>query len=363
MTKLDDARQIINEVDKQMAELFERRMFAAKMVAEYKQERGLPIFDGAREKQVIEKNTAYIQNEALRSYYVSFLQHTMDVSKQYQHRLMEGMRVAYSGVPGAFAEIAAKKAFPDATAVAYADFASAYRAVEDGECDCAMLPVENSNNGDVGQVMDLSFFGSLHVNGMYELPVTQNLLTLPTADISTIKEVISHPQALGQCSEYIARHGWKEIQCVNTAVAAKMVAESGRNDIAAIGSADAAERYGLIVLEPHIQADSDNTTRFAIFSKSAKSPSASDSRFVMSFTVNNEAGSLGRAVSVIGKYGFNLRALKSRPTKALSWEYYFFVEGEGNIHSDKGRKMIEELNECCNEVKIIGSFEKETVIK
>ncbi len=363
MTKLDDARLIINEVDGKIAELFERRMQAAKMVAEYKQERGLPIFDAAREAQVIEKNSALIQNDALRSYYITFLQHVMDVSKAYQHRLLEGMRVAYSGVPGAFAEIAAKKAFPDATAVAYADFNSAYKAVENGECDCAMLPVENSNNGDVGQVMDLAFFGSLHINGMYELPVTQNLLALPGASISSIKEVISHPQALGQCSEYILRHGWREIQSVNTAVAAKMVSESDRTDIAAIGSADAAEKYGLTVLEPHIESDSSNTTRFAIFSKSAKTPAPSDTRFVMSFTVNNEAGSLGKAVSVIGQYGFNLRALKSRPTKKLSWEYYFFVEGEGYIYSDSGKEMLEKLNECCNEVKVIGSFEKELVIK
>jgi len=363
MTKLDEARQIINEVDSKIAELFERRMYAAKMVAEYKQERGLPIFDAAREAQVIEKNSALIKNEALRSYYISFQQHVMDVSKAYQHRLLEGMRVAYSGVPGAFAEIAAKKAFPDATAVPYADFASAYKAVENGECDCAMLPVENSNNGDVGQVMDLAFFGDLHINGMYELPVTQNLLALPGANVSSIKEVISHPQALGQCAEYISRHGWNEIQAVNTAVAAKMVAESGRTDIAAIGSVDAAENYGLIVLEPHIETDSSNTTRFAIFSKSAKNPSPTDARFVMSFTVNNEAGSLGKAVSVIGQYGFNLRALKSRPTKKLSWDYYFFVEGDGNIYSDKGREMLEKLNECCNEVTVIGSFEKELVIK
>ncbi len=363
MTKLDDARQIINEVDKQIAELFERRMYAAKMVAEYKQERGLPIFDGAREKQVIEKNSAYIKDENLRSYYINFQQHMMDVSKAYQHRLMEGMRVSYSGVPGAFAEIAAKKAFPDASAVAYADFAGAYEAVVNGECDCAMLPVENSNNGDVGQVMDLAFFGELHINGMYELPVTQNLLALPGSDLSGIREVISHPQALGQCSEFIARYGFKETQCVNTAVAAKMVSESGRLDYAAIGSEEAARQYGLIVLQPHIETDSTNTTRFAIFSKSPKTPSSNDGKFVMTFTVNNVAGSLGRAVSVIGKYGFNLRALKSRPTKALSWEYYFFVEGDGYIYSENGLKMLEELRECCNEVTVIGCYEKEIAIK
>ncbi len=363
MTKLDDARKIINEVDEKIAELFEKRMYAAKMVAQYKQERGLPIYDGAREKQVIEKNSAYIKDDNLRSYYISFQQGVMDISKAYQHRLLEGMRVAYSGVPGAFAEIAAKKAFPDASPVPYADFAGAYDAVVRGECDCAMLPIENSLGGDVGQVMDLAFFGALHINGMYELPVTQNLLALPGATLTDIREVISHPQALGQCAEFISRYGFRETQCVNTAVAAKMVAESGRTDLAAIGSEDAAEKYGLTVLQPHIEDDMSNTTRFAIFSRSAKNPSPTDSRFVMTFTVNNVAGSLGKAVSVIGKYGFNLRALKSRPTKALSWEYYFFVEGDGYIYSEDGLRMLEELKECCNEVTVTGCYEKETVIK
>lgn len=363
MTKLDEARKIINEVDRQIATLFEQRMYAAKMVAEYKQERGLPIFDGAREKQVIENNSAYIRNRELVAYYADFQQSVMDISKAYQHRLMEGMRVAYSGVEGAFAEIAAKKAFPDAAAVAYADFESAYNAVVKGECDCAMLPIENSRNGDVGQVMDLAFFGELYINGVYELAVTQNLLALPGSSTDRIREVISHPQALGQCEEFIARHGFRKTQCVNTAVAAKMVSESGRQDIAAIASADAAKKYGLTILQPDIQTDAANTTRFAIFSRSRKSPSAGDNRFVMTFTVNNVAGSLGKAVSVIGEHGFNLRALKSRPTKDIRWEYYFFAEGDGNLHSESGIKMLDELRKCCNEVKITGYYEKEIAIK
>lgn len=363
MTKLEQAREIISSVDKQMASLFEQRMQAAEQVAAYKQAHGLQIFDPVRERALLERNEALIENEAYRSYYVSFLQHTMDLSKSYQRRLLEGMRVAYSGVKGAFAEIAAGKVFPDATAVPYADFAAAYKAVERDECDVAILPIENSYNGDVGQVMDLAFFGSLHINGIYELEVTQNLLALPGTRLQDVREVISHPQALGQCAEYIRRYGWKETQAVNTAVAARTVAASGRGDLAAIGSVEAGELYGLEKLEGHIEESSGNTTRFAVFARSAKAPAAGEDHFVMTFTVGNEAGALGKAVSVIGEKGFNLKALKSRPTKNLSWDYYFFVEGEGNVHSPEGKEMIACLSDCCKSVKVLGSFDKEIKVK
>lgn len=362
MNQLEQARNIIAEVDAEMATLFEKRMQAAEMVAAYKKEKGLPVLDAAREQELLEKGSKRITRECLRSYYVSFLQHTMDVSKAYQHRLLEGMRVAYSGVPGAFAHIASMRVFPDATAQPYPDFAAAYKAVENDECDVAILPIENSYNGDVGQVMDLAFFGSLHINGIYELQVTQNLLVLPGTTMEDIKEVISHPQALGQCAEYIRSYGWAQTQAVNTAVAAKTVAERMDKSLAAIGSVEAGERYGLQKLEGHIEQDSGNTTRFAVFSRSPKAPSATDGRFVMTFTVNHEAGSLGRAVSIIGEHGFNLLALKSRPTKHLSWSYYFYVEGEGNVHSPEGEAMLKDLKNSCNNVCVLGSFEKETVI-
>lgn len=359
MTELEKARQTINQVDKQMAELFEKRMDASRIVAEYKKEHGLKIDDFAREEQVISNNTALIKDEDYKSYYINFLRETINLSKLLQHRLLEGMRVAYSGVEGAFANIVAERIFPDANCVGYKDFAAAYNAVVDGECDCAVLPIENSFNGDVGLVLDLSFFGSLFVNGIYEAEIVQNLLGINEAKIEDIKTVISHSQALGQCASYIESHGFTTIEAVNTAVAAKTVAESGDKTLAAIASAEAAEKFGLQKLETHINESNQNSTRFAVFSRSEKAKLPSDNHFIMLFTVNNAAGSLGKAVSVIGEHGFNLKALKSRPTKELVWDYYFYAEGEGNIGSEQGKKMLEKLSECCSNLKILGSFEKE----
>ena len=359
MSKLDKARESINEIDRQMAALFEQRMDASRDVADYKREHGLKVEDPVREKALVEKNCAFIKNDEYKQYYINFQNAVMNVSKSYQHRLLDGMRVAFSGTSGAFANIAAAKILPDAECIGYKDFAAAYNSVVNGECDSVVLPLENSFNGDVGTVMDLCFFGPLFVNGVYETEIVQNLLAVKGTTIDEVKTVISHPQALGQCAQYIEKHGFEQIEAVNTAVAAKHVSDQNRHDLAAIGSALAAEKFGLKVLQSHINQSGTNTTRFAVLSRAAKAPSQNDDRFIMLFTVKNTAGALGNAVSIIGKYGFNLRALKSRPTKELVWSYYFYAEGEGNINSGEGRKMIDELKSCCLDIKVLGSYEKE----
>lgn len=359
MTKLEQARKEINEIDQQMASLFAARMKAVELVAAHKKEHGLPILDTAREEEIIRKNAQYMQDETLKSYYVNFLKYNMSLSRSYQHRILEGMRVAYSGVPGAFADIAAGKIFPDGSAVPYKDFKAAYEAVVNGECDCAVLPIENSYQGDVSHVMDLAFFGPLSINGIYDMEIVQNLVGLEGASVRDVKEVISHPQALGQCGDYIRDHDFVAHEATNTAVAAKKVKEEGRKDLAAIASAETAAIYGLKVLDKSINVSNVNTTRFAVFSRFANRNPQRDNYFVMTFTVKNEAGSLGRAISAIGDAGFNLRALKSRPSKDLIWEYYFFAEGEGNINSKQAETMLAELKNHCSSLKVVGSFEKE----
>lgn len=363
MNNLDETRKKINEIDRQMADLFAERMRAVEQVAAYKKERGMPILDTAREEEVVRRNAGLMQDEALKSYYVNFLKYNMALSRSYQRRLLEGMRVAYSGVPGAFAAIAAQRIFPDGTPVPYSGFAAAYEAVVSGECDCAVLPIENSYAGDVSQVMDMAFFGQLSINGIYDMEIVQNLIGLPNASVREIREVISHPQGLGQCAEYIREHDLTAHEEVNTAVAAQRVAEEGRPELAAIASEETAALYGLKVLEKHINVSSVNTTRFAVFSRFANRNPQRDNYFVMNFTVKNEAGSLGKVISIIGDEGFNLRALKSRPTKELIWEYYFFAEGEGNINSPHGEQMLARLRERCSNLKVVGSFEKEQMLK
>ena len=358
MKDLKDLRQTINEVDRKMADLFCERMDAVKQIAMVKQEKGISIFDKKREEEIISKNAELVGDETLREYYVNFLQNNMQVSRSYQSRLLNGMRVAYSGTEGAFAHLATLKLFPYANAVSYPNFDEAFKAVEKGDCDVAVLPVENSYNGEVGQVIDLAFFGSLYINAMYDMPITQDLLGVKGATIGDVKRVISHPQALGQCAGYIKEKGLLQTEYENTALAAKYVAEKGDKSVAAIASAEASEIFGLSVLERNINASRTNTTRFAVFSrvKNKHAETEKGLNAILLFTVRNEAGALAKAIEIIGRHGFNMRCLRSRPVKELLWQYYFYVEAEGNIDTEDGKKMLLELQEYCDKVKTIGAF-------
>ena len=354
--KLAAARIEIDAVDREIAALFERRMHAVECVADYKRAHGLPILDAAREEAVIRKNEAYIEDEALRPYYVEFLNHMMATSRHYQRARLTGMRVAFSGVEGAFAWIAAKKIFPEGECVPHPDFAAAYDAVLSGDCDVAVLPIENSTAGEVGQVIDRLFSGSLAVNGVYDFSITHHLLAPEGATLADIKTVVSHPQALAQCASFIRMHGLREQIAENTAIAARDVAEAKDIHTAAIASEETAELYGLNVLVRHINETALNTTRFAVLSRSPAVDHAKDKHSILLFTVRNEAGSLAEAINIIGEYGYNMRCLRSRPMKELLWQYYFYVELEGDLYTDEGKKMLGELTRCCDRLKVVGSF-------
>lgn len=364
MNSLENARKEIERIDKEMAGLFEQRMNAAKQVAEYKKERGLPILDASREKQLIERNLKYLKNPEMESYFTDFCVAMMGISKQYQKSLMNGIRVSYSGIEGSFASISARKIFPEAERVPYMNFKEAYEAVVKGDCDFAVLPIENSYAGEVGQVCDLIFEGDLFVNGIYELGVSQCLLGVKGACINDLKTVVSHPQALEQCNEYIYTHKFRTVQAENTARAALDVAQKGDISVGAIASAETAELYGLDILEKNINKSNINTTRFAVLSRLRNTRQLSDelSTFILMFIVKHEAGSLAKALSIIGDHGYNMRVIRSRPLKAHNWEYYFYGEIEGKLSSDSANAMLKELEEHCEKLKVVGSYKPSTLI-
>ena len=359
---LQRAREEILYADREIASLFERRMRAVREVAAYKKEHGLPVYDEKQEALVKERNAAFIGDGELRGYYTRLLDTLLCESKKYQHRLLEGMKVAYSGVEGAFAHTAARRIFPHARLIACPSFEAAYSAAVDGGCDCAVIPVENSYAGEVGLVADLMFSGPLHVTGVYTLPVAQNLLGVRGASVSDIKTVVSHVQALSQCENYIKRHGFETAESVNTAVAARDVARLGDPARAAIASAETAGLYGLDILERNINESPYNKTRFAVFSSSGNPAGGTGGKFILLFTVSDETGALSRAVSVISSHGFNMKVLRSRPVKQQPWQYYFYVEAEGDDSSERGRAMLEELRCHCGMLKVVGRYAEEKEI-
>ena len=361
MNELEIARKEINEADKEISRLFEKRMHACSLVAKYKKEHGLSILDSSRENEVLKNNSQLIEDKIIKEYYVEFLKNTMQISRSYQARLNEGLRVAYSGVEGAFAYIAAKKMYPEATLVAYPDFESAYKSTENGECDVSVLPMENSFAGDVSTVMDLLFSGSLYVNQVLDLEVNHCLMACEGASLDTITRVMSHPQALAQCEGYIHSHNFEQISAQNTAVAAKQVKEMGDPTIGAIASDETAKIFGLNIIESKINESRTNTTRFAAFSRTLNlfendGKRHSNEHFMLVFTVKNEAGALAKTIDIIGAHRYNMRKLRSRPMKELRWSYYFYVEADGNINTESGNDMLRELGATCDRLKLVGTY-------
>ena len=267
-----------------------------------------------------------------------------------EHRL----KVAYAGIKGAFANIAAARIFPDAKLISYKNFKDAYNAVAKGECDRAVMPTENSYAGEVGQVLDLMYEGDLMIDGVYPLRISQNLLGVKGSRKEDIKKVMSHPQALEQCDEYITANHLERIEAANTAIAAKQVADLNDKSVAAIASRDTAKYYGLEILEKNINEDTDNTTKFAVLSKSFNAGNE-DTSLILMFAVKNEAGMLAKAIDVIGRHGFSMNALRSRPLKSLSWQYYFYAEIEGDPRSDEINAMINEMSRYCVILKQLGT--------
>ena len=267
-------------------------------------------------------------------------------------------KIAYSGIEGAFAHIASGKIFPGEDLVAFPNFKAAYEAVENGACDYAVIPIENSYAGEVGQVMDMVFEGELHIRGIYSLPVTQNLLGVKGANKSDIKQVVSHQQALEQCAIYLEEHGYEPVTAGNTARAAKMVADKGDKSLAAIASVETAEIYGLDIIEKNINESSNNTTKFAVmergFSEVISTKDKTDV-YALMFTVPNTPGALSQILTTLGVFGYNMRVIRSRPLKGRRWKYYFYTEAEGDA-SSIGSAMIQGLERNCEMVKVLGHY-------
>lgn len=363
MGNLDEYREEINQIDSELAKLFERRMQVSQAIGEYKKEYALPVKDNSRETEIIRSSRERISEEALEPFYIDLQKSVMEISCAYQRRIVSGMKVGYSGVPGAYAYIAAKRMYPDAELIPYSNFGPAYRAAENGEIDCAVLPLENSYAGEVGAVMDLLFSGNLYVNRIMNLDIEHFLLGVPGTGVDQIRTVVSHPQALAQCDEYIRAHDFLTMEYSNTARAAEYVKEQKDPTIAAVASEDTAELFGLQILERRINTTRNNTSRFGAFSRAQHLTGRDDKDdscgFILVFTVPNEAGSLAMTLDIIGSHGYNMRNLKSRPMKGLSWSYYFYLEADGNIATEEGQDMLRELSVICGQLKLAGSYRHE----
>jgi prephenate dehydratase len=270
------------------------------------------------------------------------------------------MRVAYLGPPGTFSEEAVSRceAVRGAEGVPYPTFPEAYEALQRREVDAALLPIENSIEGAVSTVLDLLVHrpGAL-IRGELLLPVRQQLLALPGTRIEDVRRVLSHPQPFGQCGRFLRdRLGGAALEATHsTAEAARKVA-AGEPGTAAIGSAAAAERYGLEVIARDIQDSDENVTRFVLLAREDAAPTGSD-RTSIAFTLDRDRpGGLHEVLGEFASRGINLSKIESRPTKLTMGHYVFFLDFEGHRADPAGADALAGVRRCVHELHLLGSY-------
>src|SRR5438067_4979322 len=236
------------------------------------------------------------------------------------------MTIAYQGEPGAFSEAAARRVDPDAQLVPCRSFEEVFDGVQAGTAAYGVLPIENSIGGSIHRNYDLLLERSLPIVGEVELAVVHHLLALPGATLQGLRRVYSHPQGLAQCERFLRTLSNVEIIATyDTAGSAKMVADAGLKDAAAIASARAGEVFGLTSLAASVQDFDDNITRFLVVGRQPIANAVPDKTSIV-FSLPNEAGSLFKALSVFALRGIDLTKLESRPIPGRPWEYLFYVD-------------------------------------
>ena len=264
--------------------------------------------------------------------------------------------VACQGVEGAYAQIACEKIFQNPFIMYFKNFDGVFSAIEKGLCQYGILPIENSTAGSVKKVYDLMIHHKFSIVRTFRLKIDHNLLANPGADMTTIKEIYSHEQAINQCSAFLAKlPGVKIIPVENTAVAAQMVASSGRTDVAAISSRSCMDLYCLVTVASSIQDEGNNRTRFICISKNLEIYPGSDKTSIM-MILNHRPGALYRVLARLYALGINVTKLESRPLPDRDFEFMFYFDLETSIYSEEFVQLICELDELCEEFTYLGSY-------
>lgn len=357
--QLDEIRLALDALDTELIALFERRMELSLEVAKAKKRDNLPIYQPEREKAVLDSRAAKLKDPCWASATRRLMQTIMDLGKEAQMDYLARQRpipaVAYQGVPGGYGEQAALEHFGTAQWKACETFGAVVRAVQAGEADYGVLPLENSVTGPVVQPMDLLAASGLSIVGERSLPIRHCLVGVAGAQEEEIRQVVSHEQGLAQCSQYLESHPAMAVSARrNTAEAARYVAQKGDPACAAVASSRAAGLYGLSILRRDIQNDRGNTTRFVMI---ARKRCSSGSKTSVYFVIRNISGSLQAALEALARHGINLIALHTRPIPREKWSYGFFADLSGGLDQPHLAAALEDLRTQCQQMTILGSYQ------
>lgn len=373
---LQEIRKQIDQVDSQLAALIEQRMRLTADVAEYKMQNGKEIYDPVREKEKLVSVRAMAKTPFGEIAMGEIFAQMMTISRRYQYQVLgsygnkadggfklvenlptAGARIVYQGVEGAYSHEAALQVFGrDADVYNVPAWDDAMKEVAEGRAAYAVLPIENSSAGAVIDNYDLLLKYDNYIVAETEVSVNHALLGLPDAELSDIKTVISHPQALMQCSEFLKEHrDWKQIQAENTAGAAKRILADGDVTQAAIASPKAGEIYGLKVLKPSINHNRTNTTRFIVLGK--EPVYRLDARKVsVCFETPHVSGALYNMLGHFIYNHVNMLMIQSRPILERNWEYRFFLDIEGSLSDGPVQNALLGLKSEAVFMRILGNY-------
>lgn len=344
MSDINELRNQIDHIDASIKELFLQRMAVCREVGRYKAEKGLPVLDAKREKELLESKLKDVNIDERQSV-KKFFECIMDISKDEQKRICTNSTkaVGFCGVIGAYGYFAAKTIGDKVQA--YSSFKEVAMAVESGEIDRGVLPIENTTAGSVLDVYDILGESSLYIVGEIVTPVSHSLLGLGTID--EVKTVCSHPQALSQCSDFLGNKGYELLQSVNTAIAAKECKEKGDRSIGVIASSMCGELYGLNVLKENIEDKKGNKTRFVEIARKIDGRSYGNKASV-TFTLPHRQGSL---VEMLNHFkDINLCKIESRPVG--NFEYRFYLD----FITENPDAVLDKITSVYNTVKVLGIY-------
>ena len=362
MELLEDYRVEIDKIDREITQLLEKRMNVAKAISKYKMENNMQIFHPDREKMVIEKNKGYLENKEYEELVESFYDNLMYLSRLVQQKEIypenkiytkpykndrENLVVGYQGVAGSFGNEAMLKYFKNIKeAKSYEKFEEVFKAVESGEIEYGILPVENSSTGGIGTVEDLLKEYNLYIVGEECIKISQNLVGIKGATVDDIKEVYSHPQGFEQSTKFFDKHkNYNLIPYSNTAISAKLVSDLKDKSKAAIASERAAKLYDL----------KNNYTRFIVIGRDLECDETCDKVSIL-FSVEDTSGGLYNLIRDIKEFGLNMSKIESRPNRNNPWNYIFFVDFDGNLFDENIKQAVNVIARNSKYFKLLGCY-------
>jgi chorismate mutase / prephenate dehydratase len=370
---IEEIRKTIDRLDETIVKALGERQRIVRQVLSGKLERDDHIRDHEREEILLEKVRKIGAEEGMDPFFLEQLfREIIQHSVRYQtHALVDHqndkaeeqqIRVAYQGTDGAFSHQAAMRHFEqrysNVECIGYTRFEQAAEAVENDDVDVAILPIENTTAGSINDTYDLLNEKELYIIGEEVLKVVHCLMAPEKVQLSNIRRVLSHPQAIAQCSRFLASLSRCHVESYfDTAMAARKVREDGDLSQAAIGSAYAAEIYGLEILERDLANQPENYTRFVVVSRDpVKCDPQLNCKTSIIFATIDEKGALLKCLNILGDSGVNMTKLESRPRIGHPWQSLFYLDVEGNVNQPRLASALEKLSRNAQYFKVLGSY-------